>query len=608
MSHNSTRIAKYIALAAACSILFGFPAKAHAAEFRTDYTVDYFLTDNGGSIGTQVNFKIKITNLTSELIIKKFSLQFPKSFQIGNIKANDDFQEIIPQVVDDEAGRHNITAILSNPQAGLNTSNTLYLNFIQYNLFKINGNVWEVILPTIGNRDGDGDYTVNVHLPAGSHKKISIAKPKPDHITVNDIVWSNPANRTIYAVFGNEQNYALELRYHLTNPGLTKVYTDIAFPPDTGYQKVFVNSIEPSPASISIDEDGNYLGRYYLNPKEDKTVYFKGGISVYAEPRDDMRDAVRTQFEKQKKYLLGTAKDWTLQAKQVPGNISTIRQIYDYDINTLTYNYDRVTKNITRLGASQALTYPDQAVCTEYSDVLIALSRERGIYTREIQGYGFSSDQNLRPLSVNSDILHSWPEFYDNTLNLWHPLDPTWEDTSGIDYFNSFDLNHIAFAIHGKDPEYPYPAGSYKTNDATKDINIEATAEIFGEKKGLAFQISPIQIPGLDDTYTMKVYVKNTGNTFLWNVPLAINGDTVSFTNPNATVDVLAPYETKELSFAYTAARFAGHAAISIANAGQPVFRQTIPITSSYFTILKYAGLGVGIAGIILLLVKLFKR
>lgn len=148
--------------------------------------------------------------------------------------------------------------------------------------------------------------------------------------------------------------------------------------------------------------------------------------------------------------------------------ITTIPEIYRYAVDTLTYNYGRLNTSITRLGAQQALQYPDQAVCTEYSDVFISLAREKGLYTREIQGYGFSNDQELRPLSVNADILHSWPEYFDDAKQLWIQTDPTWEDTSGIDYFNSFDLNHVVFAIHGKNPTFPIPQAVTKRKTAQR--------------------------------------------------------------------------------------------------------------------------------------------
>ena len=47
----------------------------------------------------------------------------------------------------------------------MNSENNIYLDFLQQNLFKVNGNVWEVILPTVENKEGEGDYTIIVHLP-----------------------------------------------------------------------------------------------------------------------------------------------------------------------------------------------------------------------------------------------------------------------------------------------------------------------------------------------------------------------------------------------------------------------------------------------------------
>ncbi|PIP14879.1 hypothetical protein COX47_02840, partial [Candidatus Roizmanbacteria bacterium CG23_combo_of_CG06-09_8_20_14_all_35_49] len=78
--------------------------------------------------------------------------------------------------------------------------------------------------------------------------------------------------------------------------------------------------------------------------------------------------------------------------------------------------------------------------------------------------------------------LHAWPEYYDSKSELWKPIDPTWENTSGIDYLSSFDLNHIVFVIHGKKPDYPLPAGMYKI-DNSQDISIKPAASYPEEKK-----------------------------------------------------------------------------------------------------------------------------
>ncbi len=56
------------------------------------------------------------------------------------------------------------------------------------------------------------------------------------------------------------------------------------------------------------------------------------------------------------------------------------------------------------------------------------------------------------PLSLIADVLHAWPEYYDQQQNVWVAIDPTWADTTGgIDYFSKLDLRHLTFAIQGQE-------------------------------------------------------------------------------------------------------------------------------------------------------------
>lgn len=98
-----------------------------------------------------------------------------------------------------------------------------------------------------------------------------------------------------------------------------------------------------------------------------------------------------------------------------------------------------------------------------------------GIPARELNGYAITNEENLRPLSINlakGDLLHSWPEFYDPTLG-WIQVDPTWGNTSGIDYFTKLDTSHFAFVIKGINSEYPVPAGAYRTDQEKDLIEVE---------------------------------------------------------------------------------------------------------------------------------------
>jgi len=522
----------------------------NAAEFKTDYQVEYNLSQSQDSLNSQVDFRIKITNLRSDVYVNKFAISFPNTFSINNLKASDDDGFITPKMTVDEQ-KTKVELEFSDPAIGKDSVNTFFLNFNQANLFKVNGKVWEVILPVIENTGGES-YQVTVNLPEATSKKISIAKPKPDSVSGNKIIWNNPKTKTIYAVFGNSQVYQTELTYNLKNEQIYPIFTEIAFPPDTVFQKTFIQSISPLPESVRQDEDGNYLGKYFLKPLENKTITYKSFIQIYAQLRDEVVPVVRQAINQQKNYLLTAKKYWQISKADLIKNINTPKEIYDFVTNTLQYNYNKLNSQNKRLGADAVLTYTDQAVCMEFTDLFIATAREKGIYSREIQGYGFSLDPRLQPLSLASDILHAWPEYYDLKTENWIAVDPTWGNTSGIDYFSSFDLNHIVFVIHGKNPDYPWPAGMYKIENS-RDISIKPVVTDPLEKKEII--IENIDFPTTisdEKTYQGKFIIKNNGNSYLWQVPVKVKAKNITITKGKFIIPVLAPLEKKSITFDYS--------------------------------------------------------
>jgi hypothetical protein len=98
-----------------------------------------------------------------------------------------------------------------------------------------------------------------------------------------------------------------------------------------------------------------------------------------------------------------------------------------------------------------------------------------GIPSREINGYAISNLGSDKPLSVSlkgGDLLHAWPEYYDPRLG-WVQVDPTWGDTSNTDYFTKIDTNHFAFVIQGIRSDYPLPAGTYRTSEGQKLVEVD---------------------------------------------------------------------------------------------------------------------------------------
>ncbi len=522
------------------------PFNIYAKEFKTNYKVQYFLSDNLDSINSEVKYAINITNLNEGYYVSKFTLSFPDTFLIENISAQDDIGSINP-IVTNKDNTITIELVFNNPKTTIGSQNNFYLTFNQKNLFNINGNIWEVILPVV-KKDNDETYQVDVILPENSSKKISISKPYPNSIINNQISWTNPITKTIYAIFGENQIYDLKLDYYLYNPKLISGYFDIAFPPDMPYQKIYLQSIKPEPNKTFTDSDGNFIGRYILKPREKINVKYLGLIEISSKSREDVRKLDISKLPLQKDYLLNEDIYWKIDNPTKYKDLKDAYGIYNYLTSTFTYDYTRISKNIKRLGAQFALKNPNMAVCTEFSDSFVTLAREKGFYSREIQGYGFSNSSELRPLSLSSDILHSWPQYFDTNKNLWISIDPTWENTSGIDYFTSFDLNHIAFAIHGRSPKEPYPAGMYKFNN-TKDISVIPTKLVPKENIKLNISSNIPKAIAKNKKFKGKLEIKNQSNIFLYSIPISLKSNNLNTNLVLNEIDQLAPFEIKTIDF-----------------------------------------------------------
>ncbi len=582
------------------SYLLFVPATHAAGEFRSDYTVDYYVQPQGSNVNTKVVMTTKVTNLTEDIYVNKYTLSFPNSFAISEMSARDDKGSVTPEITKTDSAT-DVKLAFNKPEIGKNSTNTLFLEFNQAQLLTVSGNVWEIVLPTMGESVNNGSYSVRVHLSDGQ-KKLSIARPKPTSINGNTITWENPAVKTIFGVFGDAQIYELNLRYHLSNDQIRPVYTDIAFPLDTLYQRVFVDTIVPRPASVTIDSDGNYLGRYNLAPKEQKSIVFNGWVVVSVRAREEMVESIRNQYKNQKAYLTKKTKYWNVVA---PASLDSPAKIFDFVSSSLEYDFSRVdvdvdSESTTRLGASGALKQPEKAVCIEFTDLFVAMARDRGFSAREIEGYGFSTDERFRPLSLAQDVLHAWPEYYDSKTELWKQVDPTWQNTSGIDYFNSFDLNHVAFVIHGKQDDYPVPAGMYKKDD-NKDIDIRPIARepVAKEKLELRVQMPTTMMQGR--TYEATLQVTNIGNVFLYNKQIDMSAN-VTLPKKQFIIEAIAPYQTITIPFAFVAQE--KEVLLSVAARGEKptLYRQRLVQTNT----LIYVGLGMVVA--ILLLVTLIVR
>jgi len=144
-----------------------------------------------------------------------------------------------------------------------------------------------------------------------------------------------------------------------------------------------------------------------------------------------------------------------------------VRAFYDYIGNELIYTY-----NGENWGAQAALG-PMGADCTEYTSLLVTLSRARGIPARYFEGLLYMDKET----AAIARIEHAWPDVYMPGVG-WVGLDPTLGRSllRRDDYFAHFTPEHIIITM-GVNPS-TLRGGNYWTHlywpgNSTK-IRVEA--------------------------------------------------------------------------------------------------------------------------------------
>lgn len=456
-------------------LLFLFSARVvRAADFAFDYLVNYDVLGNGS---TSVLQKVTVTNLTSTVYAQNYTLSIA-SEKISDVRAKDNSGIITPLIAQGQ-GQTVITIPFNVISAGIDKKFEFEISYVSGDIAKKIGRVWEIIIPGLEKSEDVRSYTITLSTPA-DFPSAAYFSPQPK----NPRKWAFAEHRGkgVTAAFGDYQRFDFNLNYHLENTSSQPHIQEITLPSDNAFQKIIISNISTLPQNVTVDADGNWLAKYKLAKNSAIDIKVDGTALVFVSPdpkaKVDLSQQERETYTKEQVFW-----EQTEQIKNSAAKYKTPRQIYDYVVDTLEYSYERVTPGIKRLGAKEAIVNPKQAVCMEFSDLFIAIARAAGIPAREIHGFAYTTNSRLQPLSLLTDVLHAWPEYYDESRKLWIPVDPTWGDTTrGIDYFSKLDFNHVAFAVLGEKSDYPYPAGAFRKSSSNKDVFVD-------------FSVQDIQIP-----------------------------------------------------------------------------------------------------------------
>lgn len=205
-------------------------------------------------------------------------------------------------------------------------------------------------------------------------------------------------------------------------------------------QKVYFESISPTPKNIQRDTEGNMIAMFEVPANQEGEILVEGYISVsqeeYSEDNildisfeDYITDIQESSYLN--KYLKAT-QYWNVddeyiiqEADSLKKDLTTLYDIvsadYQYVNEQLEYSQSKVTSENTRIGALNALQ-GGASVCMEYADVMISLLRAQGIPARAAIGYtNLSVD-----VPTEDQVRHQWVQIWVPDYG-WISIDPTFE-------------------------------------------------------------------------------------------------------------------------------------------------------------------------------------
>ena len=535
-------------------VLFGwlfltFPNQIAAIdEFQLNRDVIYKVDLTGKA---QVEEKIVLTNNISQIYPTEYQINLVGS-EITAITAADQEGNIIKDI-NQEKDSTQIKLQFNVQNIGKGKTTPINLHYSINKFAENKGNIWEISLPQYQNIGDNDQLTILIQVPtqfgklAFSSLGQSVLTPTANYYQLR-LNQNQVKNKNHLFIFGNYQLFDFTLQYLLDNQKGEATLTQIALPPALDSQKIIFKTIEPPPANINIDPDGNWLAEYNLKPGENLIVTAAGQAKIMGARSTGSTDD----------KLLSASQFWPVDNQlinQIAANLNTPQDIYNYVIKTLSYNFDGLNQTTRRQGALQALAEPNQALCLEFTDLFITLARAKGIPAREIEGFAYTNNPKLKPIGLNATILHAWPQYYDNYQQTWIAIDPTWgKTTGGIDYFHDLDLNHFILVIHGRDSLYPPPPDRVEVAFASQEIFPDLKAPLITADRSHLIITNPNPNPLFQiNLISPTLEWKNTINFIGPYGKTSINLPKMSFIDSlrrhNQTIDIF--YENQKYSLKY---------------------------------------------------------
>lgn len=599
------RLFHIIVLITAC--LLRAPSQVNAQQFDAQLHSTY---DVHADALTHVTHSFTLTNTISTQYVTTYAFELAGT-RINDLSITSSGKSIAFKQV---KGRNTTTISFEFPDkvVGTGKSRKFEATYTTLDTATKIGTTMEVTIPRLADSSLFSQYQVTIQVPSTLGTPVATQPQLFTTSTQNEktsLEFAQMGRDTGISVsFGKQQFAKIGLTYQLQNPGSTQGLIEVALPPDGMYQRVYYDKITPTPQSIRRDEDGNWLASFPVDANQKLAVT----ASLYA---------VTTAIPQENAQLLGRKPDARYLASQEfwPVNDPAIsklarplkdaEEIYATVISTLHYDYSKPSERPVRLGATGALANPNSSLCTEFTDLFIVLARKKGIPARAVIGYAYSQNPDLRPLGIAGDILHTWPEYWDETNGSWIPVDPTWgQTTGGMDYFHHIDFNRIVFATHGLSSKEPLAAGMYTGEDEAKNITTQFVDSVpaYPDNYETDLHIKPRALLGLTDTYTISI--KNASLHASYAVPVRISATNAAGTAEFEQKLTLIPLQEKQIPVQLPRkGLFSTGTSIITVNVGSQSFTHELTLKTTirqYIPLLFITGVVVACLGIITVITR----
>ncbi len=502
---------------------------------------------------TRVSHEFTITNKSPTLFLKQYGMKssYPT---LQNVIVTYNGQPIEANVVSSDTGT-SIGITFPDELVGQGKSRKFTVEYVNHDLATIGGIVLEVHIPKLADQRTIKKHSTRIITPKQFGGPVRVTPTPTDEVSQGETIttiFDDLQGESVSALFGASQIFNMTLRYHLENSGGTPAIAQIALPPDTAYQKMHYHSLDPYSNELKVDPDGNWIATYTIPPHSTTIVQLAADAHITLDPLNDVPHVPPSS------RLTNSQEYWETNhptIKELATTYTDPKSIYDFTTATLTYAHSNIEVGSTRLGALTALAQPEDAVCQEFTDVFVTLSRAAGIPARRAVGYAYTQNDTFRPVSFEGDILHSWPEYYDESRQRWIPVDPTWgHTTGGINYFSQFDLNHIVFIINGQSSTAPHPAGAYKTlSEETKDVEVTFSSSFPTKQAKFDLDLLPQKIVGLPIPGQYQAVITNHSGQAWYDIGIQVTSSDETIPSTGADLDYILPYQTRTITVPITA-------------------------------------------------------